>query len=512
LAAIGALSIMAAVTVGVIGFAQATTSASRSERAFQVEQALSTTIDVQHAASVVLADASILTGALSTTRHGEIIDQMTEHAGELREQRAILQEVEMGGESTAMISAFLPTITVMLDDVAMLERTSGPVSQAGFDTVYEHWSALDEQSDALKTLLVETSTRHVAAARSGAAQTKLILVLVTALSALAVGIITWLVARVIATPIRTTKALLERVANGDFTGRVTVRSKDDLGQMAAALNSTVERVGQALRHIAADATVLSDSAQRLTGVSEQVATGAEQVSTEADAASGSATQVGEDVQAIATGAKQMHASISEIARNAGDASSIVGTAVDAAEGANRTVAKLAASSHQIGQVAKVIAAIAQQTNLLALNATIEAARAGEMGKGFAVVAGEVKDLASETAKATEDIAHQISALQNDSTEAGVVIAGISTTVNQIAEIQQVITAAVEEQTSSTQEIGNRVTRAADRTLAIAGHVAAVTDTSRYATTAAGQTQRAAEELAETAARLQSVVTQFQLAE
>jgi methyl-accepting chemotaxis protein len=511
LAGIGALSIAASVAVGLIGFVQANAASARADRAFQVAEALSTTIDSQHTASVVLADAAILTQGVSVARRAEVVDQMTEHAGELRGQREYLREADLGGELTAAIADYLPTIEPVLSDAAMLERMSGVLSQADFDTVQENWDVLDEGSDTLKTLLSETSTRDVAAAGSGDARTKLILGLVTAVSALLVGIAIWFVARVIASPIRATKTLLEQVAGGDFSKRAAVRSDDDLGDMAAALNSTVERVGHAITDISRNAATLADSAQQLTGVSQQVSAGAERASIEAAAAADSATQVSEDVQAIATGTDEMRASISEIAGNATAATSIVSNAVTAAEGANHTVIKLAGSSEQIGHVAKVIATIAEQTNLLALNATIEAARAGELGKGFAVVAGEVKDLASETAKATEDIARQIAALQADSSDAAAAISGISSTINEIADIQQGIATAVEQQSASTQEIGSRVARAAGRTGDIADRVTAVTTTSRQATDSAAQTQRAAQELAATAANLRAVIDQFQLA-
>ncbi|MEV6488979.1 methyl-accepting chemotaxis protein [Actinoplanes sp. NPDC051633] len=511
LAGIGALSIAASVAVGLIGFLQTNAASTRADRAFRVTEALSTTIDSQHTGSVVLADAAILTQEVSAARRAEVIDQMTEHAGELQEQLRLLQAADLGGEFTAAIADYLPTIEPVLSDVATLEQTSGVLSQAEFDTVQEHWDALDEGSDALKTLLSETSVRDVAAAESGDARTKLILVIVTAVSALLLGAVVWFVARIIASPIRTTKALLEQVAKGDFRKRAAVRSDDDLGDMAAALNRTVEHVGEAITDIARNAATLADSAERLTGVSQQVSAGAERASIEAGAAADSATQVSEDVRAIATGTEEMRASISEIAGNATAATTIVSNAVTAAEGANHTVVKLAGSSEQIGNVAKVIATIAEQTNLLALNATIEAARAGELGKGFAVVAGEVKDLASETAKATEDIARQIAALQADSSDAAAAISGISSTINEIADIQQGIAAAVEEQSASTQEIGSRVAGAAGRAGDIAERVTAVTNTSRQATDAAAQTQRAAQELTITAANLRVVIDQFQLA-
>jgi methyl-accepting chemotaxis protein len=172
------------------------------------------------------------------------------------------------------------------------------------------------------------------------------------------------------------------------------------------------------------------------------------------------------------------------------------------------VAKLGDSSAEIGNVVKVITSIAEQTNLLALNATIEAARAGEAGKGFAVVANEVKELAQETAKATEDIARRVQAIQGDTTAAVAAIEEISSIVAQISDRQTTIASAVEEQTATTQEMSRSVTEAADGTGQIATNISGVSGAAEATTQALGQTRTAVDELSRMAADLRTTVGRF----
>ncbi len=178
----------------------------------------------------------------------------------------------------------------------------------------------------------------------------------------------------------------------------------------------------------------------------------------------------QDVQAST---EQMTASISEIARNATESSRVASSAVALASSTNTVVSSLGESSAKIGQVLKVITTIARQTNLLALNATIEAARAGTAGKGFAVVANEVKELAKETATATEDIGRRIEAIQNDATNAVEAIGKIRTVIDQINDISNTIAGAVEEQTATTNEIARSMTDSARVSTEVVATISAV---------------------------------------
>jgi methyl-accepting chemotaxis protein len=206
----------------------------------------------------------------------------------------------------------------------------------------------------------------------------------------------------------------------------------------------------------------------------------------------------------------MGASIKEIAKNATEAAKVATAAVKVAETANSTVGKLGESSAEIGQVIKVITSIAQQTNLLALNATIEAARAGEAGKGFAVVANEVKELAKETAKATEDISRKIEAIQTDTKAAVDAIGTISEVINQINGISSTIATAVEEQNATTNEMARNVSEAAHGSEEITSNIAGVAQAAESTSRGAGDTQKAAQQLVETSSELRRLIERFKV--
>jgi len=256
------------------------------------------------------------------------------------------------------------------------------------------------------------------------------------------------------------------------------------------------------------AQALASSAGELNAVSQQQASNAEEPAAQAGVASAAAEQVSRNVSTVAAGAEEMGASIREIAKNANEAAKVAATAVKVAESTNTTVAKLGESSGEIGNVVKVITSIAQQTNLLALNAAIEAARAGEAGKGFAVVANEVKELAKQTAKATEDIGRKIEAIQGDTKGAVEAIGHISRIINQISDAQTTIASAVEEQTATTGEITRNVAEAAKGSAEIAQNVSGVAQAARSTTEGASDAKKAADELARMALDLQRLIGQF----
>jgi methyl-accepting chemotaxis protein len=312
----------------------------------------------------------------------------------------------------------------------------------------------------------------------------------------------------IVTPINESAATLQQVAVRNLTARMRGDYKGDFLKIKTALNQAVEEMAKALSAIGQNAGTLSGSSEELRTVSQQMSANAEETSSQTTVVSSAAEEVSKNVRTVATGAEEMGASIREIAKNANDAAKVAAQAVKVAENTNATVAKLGNSSAEIGNVVKVITSIAEQTNLLALNATIEAARAGEAGKGFAVVANEVKELAKETAKATEDISRKIEAIQGDTGSAVEAIAQISGIIKQINDISNTIASAVEEQSATTNEITRSIGEAARGSTEIAQNISGIMQAAQSTTTGATDAQNAAGELARMAAELQNLVGQF----
>jgi len=300
--------------------------------------------------------------------------------------------------------------------------------------------------------------------------------------------------------------------NGDFN---TIKNNlnaciEALAAVAAAANQTADTVQASMRSIAQNAQVLSSSSQQLAATSQQMSSNGEETSAQANTVATATQQVATNLNSVATGAEEMTFTVQSIASNASEAAKVAAEAVKTANAANITVAKLGESSAEIGKVIKVITLIAQQTNLLALNATIEAARAGEAGKGFAVVANEVKELAKQTAKATEDISQKITAIQEDTKRAVDSIGSITNVINQINDISSTIATAVEEQSATTNEMSRNVLEAAKGSGEISHNIQGVATAADSTSQGAQDTLKAAKQLTEVARQLRNLVDLFKL--
>ncbi|HEX4785687.1 MAG TPA: methyl-accepting chemotaxis protein [Candidatus Sulfotelmatobacter sp.] len=300
--------------------------------------------------------------------------------------------------------------------------------------------------------------------------------------------------------------------NGDFN---TIKNNlndciEALAAVGSATNKTADTLQASMKSIAQNSQALSSSSEELSATSQQMSGNAEETSAQANTVASATQQVTTNLNSVATGAEEMTATVQSISTNAGEAAKIAGEAVKTANAANATVAKLGESSAEIGQVIKVITSIAQQTNLLALNATIEAARAGEAGKGFAVVANEVKELAKQTAKATEDISQKITAIQEDTKRAVESIGSITAVINQINDISSTIATAVEEQSATTNEMSRNVQEAAKGSAEISKNIQGVATAAESTTHGAQDSLKAAEQLTEMSRELRNMVDQFKL--
>ncbi len=308
-----------------------------------------------------------------------------------------------------------------------------------------------------------------------------------------------------------TLAVVQAASAGDLTKELEISSVEDgIGRIGTGLRGLFKGLRANLKKTAQSATSVGSASEELNAISQQMAGNAEETATQATVVSAASEQVSKNVAVVAASSEEMLASIREISKSANEAARVARNAVGVAESTNHTIAKLGESSVEIGKVIKVITSIAQQTNLLALNATIEAARAGEAGKGFAVVANEVKELAKETAKATEEIGQKIEAIQGDSKAAVAAIGEISAIINQINDVSSTIASAVEEQTATTNEIGRNVSEAAKGTTEIARNITGVAAAAQNTTEGALQTQKAAVALSEMAQTLQSSIGQFKV--
>ena len=317
--------------------------------------------------------------------------------------------------------------------------------------------------------------------------------LVVLVIALLIG---FFVRRVLRKTVANTGDSIESLSKGDMTDEAEMLMNDELGDVAMKLNESLATLRQVVGSAAAMARKVNSVAKDVGDGIDEGYKETEEVIAQTQVVAGAAGDVTQSIQTVAAGAEEMGASIREISSNANEAARVASEATEVAKRTSETVSKLGVSSREIGDVVNTITAIAEQTNLLALNATIEAARAGDAGKGFAVVAGEVKDLAQETGKATDDITAKITAIQADTDGAVAAIEKISDIINQINNYQTTIAAAVEEQTATTNEMSRSVAEAATGSASIAETISQYQEIAQEAGKGVETLQHASDELVE----------------
>jgi len=327
------------------------------------------------------------------------------------------------------------------------------------------------------------------------------------LAALAIGVF---ISRQISRSLAGVSEVLKAVADGDLTRTVPAQSARELQAMAESVNSATSSLRATVTALARSSEVLSGTSNRLSTSSDELNVGAEGVSAQADRATATASSVSGNINTIAAAAEEMSISIREIASTSLEGTRMAGHAADVAASTSETMARLGETSRQITEIVGMITSIAKQTNLLALNATIEASRAGEAGLGFAVVAGEVKELAQETAHATEQISKQVVSISTECDAAVAAIASITSIIGQVNDFQATISAAVEEQSATSLEMSRNVSEAATGSTEIADDIEAMTVAARSSAESSAHNRQSAAELATLAGDLQQMVSQFRI--
>src|SRR5271170_1794411 len=437
-------------------------------------------------------DASALQELSPKWAHQENRDMLARIKARLtgvRQGQQALMNAAAGGERDAVVRAGNEYADKLAPEVEQLTSTVKDLTNS-FDVIRKE------------------SAETLAAANSSLIWT----LSVTTLAALLIGVfVAVFLSQRIGGTVSAILAQADAIAAGDLTHEdVKVISADELGDLTAAVNKMQSKLRGVIDSISLNAQQVATASEEFSATSQQITANSEETSAQANVVSAATEQINRNLQTVATSTEEMSASISEIAKNAGESAKVAGEALRAALETNATVTKLGESSAEIGQVIKVITSIAQQTNLLALNATIEAARAGEAGKGFAVVANEVKELAKQTAKATEDISRKITAIQTNTQRAVEAIGTIGSVISKVDNISAAIATAVEEQSATTNEMSRNVTEAAKGSTEITQNIAGVSQAAQGTSSSAHESMKAAEALAQMSTQLRGLVEQFRV--
>lgn len=512
LIALGALGIALLLAVGGAGW-----WTLRGAMAGNAEMSLNATaarnhleVDMMHDA--LHSDVLTLMAAKDGAEIAETRKELADHIEWLNKYLELNAKLDLNPEIKAMLAELRPEFQSYAEKATALGDKLGRGDRAGavaaMPEFVEQFEKIEPIAEKGSELIEEANNK---AGESMAATSRNGQIVMGVMSLLSILVLLFTANRVTAsiiTPLSETVRVMDAVADGNLDARTNLNSDDELGQLGKSVNRAVDSLSRTLSGIARNATAVGQSSEALTTVSAELSNNAHETSTRSQQVSAAAEEVDASVRLVASSSQQVSASIREVTQNTNEAVAVAASAVRVAGEANTTIRQLGESSEQIDNVVRVISSIAEQTNILALNAEIEAARAGEAGKGFSVVANEVKDLAKETARATEDIARKVSAIRSDSRAAVQAISEITQIIDRISGTQTNIASSMQEQNSGVGEITRSMGEASRGTAEIANNITAVASMAERGAYGAQETQRAAAELSERAAELQQLVSAF----
>jgi methyl-accepting chemotaxis protein len=454
-----------------------------------------------------------------------------------------LDKLEVNEEGKQLIEAFRKVISDAkeADNKAIELAMTGKENEAALiyqNEISRFVKSLDEAGAALIKYNKQRIDFRCTELKSMYTLSNTIFVVLSVISALLCLFLGIIITRGITRPLSLGVNFADALSKGDLTKEITVRQSDEVGTLAQSLNRMASNLREKFKEITASSSTLASSSEELSSVSMQLAANAEEVTAQSNTVasateqatanvnniSAAAEEMSTSVRTVATAIEEMSSSLNEVAKNCQKESQIANTANNQTKSTRDLMERLGTSSKEIGKVIEVINDIADQTNLLALNATIEAASAGDAGKGFAVVANEVKELAKQTAQATEQISSQIEEMQGSTTSAVGAIEEVTKIIEEINSISHTIVSAVEEQTATINEIAKNVGGASQAATEIAKNVGesakglsevssniqgvnkAATDTSN----GVGNVKQSAQDLAKLATGLQAIVNQFKV--